>query len=70
MDRRTLQETIIREARRDLFQGVGRIRIDDFLHNYGVTREEFTAALKALPNKHRFTINNMALIYDLKQETT
>jgi len=70
MDRRTLQEIIIREARRDLFQGVGRIRIDEFLHNYGVTREEFIATLKTLPNDHRITINNMALIYGLKQEKT
>lgn len=48
MDRNTLQKMILRWARRDFFNGVGRIFLDEFSKAYGVTEQEVVSTLKEM----------------------
>jgi len=43
-----LEHLIIRVASRDVFDGVGRILIKDFLKTYNVSREDFNKAIEHL----------------------
>jgi len=61
LDKKTLQNLIIKEARRDLFNGVGRIFVDQFLKETGISRKELIEALKDL--KYRLHSENILLIY-------
>ena len=48
MDQQTLIDTILREARRDFYNGKGRIFRKTFLRVYEVTEEDFMLAIKEM----------------------
>jgi len=48
MDQQTLIDTILREAKRDYYNGKGRIFRKTFLKTYGVTEEHFMLAIKEM----------------------
>ena len=61
MDQETIKQAILREAKRDFFNGVGRILINDFTQEYNISLDEFLDILKS--NAYSFrTMGNICLI--------
>lgn len=63
MDSEQLKKIMLREANLDLFDGTGRIFIDDFTEAYGVTRQEFFEGLENIGFETRIHGDRIALIY-------
>lgn len=71
MDEKTLQDSIIKEANQDIFDGVGRIFVESFLEKTGALRQELLDALETFRYRYRFHSEDVLLIYfvprDIKQ---
>jgi len=65
MDREELKTAIVEGAKRDLFQGVGRIFTSSLKKNFKVTEGEIMEALKLIPYRYRIwpDLNGMILVY-------
>jgi len=65
MDREELKTAIVEGAKRDLFQGVGRILIGSLKKNFKITEGEIMEALKLIPYRYRIwpDSNGMILVY-------
>ena len=48
MDQQTLIDTILREAKRDFFNGRGRIFKSEFLRGYNISEEAFMEAITTM----------------------
>jgi len=58
MDQQTLVSTILREAKRDLFNGRGRIFKKTLLATYHVTEEDFMEAINQIPEATQSPLND------------
>jgi len=68
MDPETLKTTIINYAAKDIFDGVGRVFLNEFTKTFNVTIEEVLAALKESGYEHRIVNENILLLtFTLKQ---
>jgi hypothetical protein len=54
MDTAALAKVIIREAQKNIFNGVGRVHTDHLKKAYGTTDQQIQEALQQLPFRHRF----------------
>lgn len=63
MDESALKEALIREANKDIFDGVGRIILEDFERIYLVSREEVLSVLKLINVPLRIVNDHIVLIY-------
>lgn len=70
MDKQTLIDNIIKDARKDFFNGVGRIFLKDFMQRYQVDKESFIEAIndihklwKGIEVKQSPINDNIFLVY-------
>lgn len=69
MDRETLQKIMVQISRRDLFNDVGRLDVNELKKELEVTPEEIADALKTFPYKYR-THENWILVTFVERPTT
>ncbi len=54
MDKETLKTTIINHAKRNYFNGRGRIDLKEFMETFNITLKDIKEALEDMNMKHRF----------------
>lgn len=62
MDTDTLKEKLIDEASHDIFNGVGRLFLDEFTKTFNVSVDEILTALKDIEYPFRIVNENILLI--------